>query len=222
MTKRLADLLIASLLLVLTLPVLAAAALGSAIVLRTWPFFVQHRVGRDGREFRFIKLRTLPRSTPTYLLKSDLSFDRVPLFTRTLRALHFDELPQLFLVLSGHMSLVGPRPEMPEFHDQLDPDFAGARTTVRPGCTGLWQISPACDGLIADTPEYDRCYLANRSLRLDLWILARTAYMMLGFGRPAELDDIPAWALSPDAGARPVAALQRHEALELADVDLTA
>jgi lipopolysaccharide/colanic/teichoic acid biosynthesis glycosyltransferase len=218
MTKRLADLLIASLLLILTLPIMVAATIGCAIVLRAWPFFVQRRVGRNGREFSFIKLRTLPADTPTYILKSDLSFKRVPLFTRTLRALHFDELPQLLLVLTGRMSLVGPRPEMPEFHDQLDPDFAAARTTVRPGCTGLWQISAACDGLIGDTPEYDRFYLENRSLRLDLWILARTTWMMLGFGTPAELEDVPTWVLARTTVAAVPAT--RHETLELAD-DLT-
>jgi len=220
MTKRLADLLIASLLFILTLPVMVAATIGCAIVLRAWPFFVQRRVGRNGREFRFIKLRTLPTSTPAYLLKRDLSFKRVPLFTRTLRALHFDELPQLLLVLTGQMSLVGPRPEMPEFHDELDPDFAAARTTVRPGCTGLWQISADCEGLIGDTPEYDRFYLANQSLRLDLWILARTTLMMLGFGSPPGLDDVPRWALAPTPVAT-VVPTPRHDTLELADADLT-
>ncbi len=219
MIKRLADLLIASVLLVLTFPVMVAATVGCAIVLRAWPFFVQHRVGLHGRDFRFLKLRTLPRSTPAYLLKKDLSFSKVPLFTRTLRALHFDELPQLLLVLTGQMSLVGPRPEMREFHDQLDPDFAAARTTVRPGCTGLWQISVACDGLIGDTPEYDRVYLANRSLRLDLWILAKTTLMMLGFTKPSELDGVPTWTL---ASSPAVPALAPHDTLELVDADLSA
>ncbi|MDP1821515.1 MAG: sugar transferase [Acidimicrobiales bacterium] len=221
MTKRLADFLTASVLLLLTLPIVVVAAIGSALVLRAWPFFVQQRVGRDGTAFRFIKIRTLPTTTPTYLLKSDLCFDEVPRFTRMLRDLHLDELPQLFLVLTGRMSLVGPRPEMPEFHHRLPPTFAAARTTVRPGCTGLWQIGAACTGLIGDAPEYDRFYLYNANARLDLWILARTARMMLGFAGLVKLSDVPEWAVPDDRA--PAVLAPRHEALvELADADLSA
>ena len=85
MTKRAADILIASVLLVLTLPVVLVSAIGSAIVLRAWPFFVQRRVGWDGRTFRFVKIRTLPTSTPAYLLKNDLELAEVPRFARALR-----------------------------------------------------------------------------------------------------------------------------------------
>ena len=196
MPKRAADILIASVLLVLTLPLVAVSAIGSAIVLRAWPFFVQQRVGRDGRAFRFIKIRTLPTSTPAYLLKNDLEIDQLPRFVRALRRLHLDELPQLFQVLTGRLSLVGPRPEMVAFHERLDADFALDRTTVRPGCTGLWQIGHGCTGLIGDSPEYDRFYLRHQSLRLDLWILARTTLLMLGLAGLVGIDDVPEWAAS--------------------------
>ena len=194
MTKRAFDLLFASLLLLVTLPITIGAALGSAIVLRAWPFFVQRRTGLDGRSFRFLKIRTLPTSTPAYLLKNELCVERMPTFTRGLRRLHFDELPQLFLVLGGRMSLVGPRPEMVEFHDRLNADFAAARTSVLPGCTGLWQIGEGCTGLIGESPEYDRFYLRHRGLRLDLWILGQTVLMMLGRRELVCLTDVPAWA----------------------------
>ena len=223
MTKRAFDLLFASLLLLVTLPITIGAALGSAVVLRAWPFFVQRRTGLDGRSFRFLKIRTLPTSTPAYLLKNELCLDRMPTFTRALRRLHFDELPQLFLVLGGRMSLVGPRPEMIEFHDRLAPDFAAARTTVLPGCTGLWQISEGCMGLIGEAPEYDRFYLRHRGLRLDLWILGQTVLMMLGRRELVRLSDVPAWAAPTPAAltsttTSTVLAPARRD-LELAEVD---
>lgn len=214
MTKRAADILIASVLLVVTLPVVLVSAIGSAIVLRAWPFFVQRRVGWDGRTFRFVKIRTLPTSTPAYLLKNDLELAEVPRFARALRRLHLDELPQLFLVLTGRLSLVGPRPEMTAFHERLDPTFARERTSVRPGCTGLWQIGLGCTGLLGEAPEYDRYYLRNQSLRLDLWILTRTALLMLGLSGLIGLEDVPAWAAG-DLELAPARATAR----ELAEVE---
>ena len=211
MQKRVFDFLIASALVVLTLPVVLVAATGSAILLRAWPFFVQRRVGYQGREFRFVKIRTLPTSTPAYLLKNDLHVEELPSFLRVMRLLHIDELPQLFLVLSGRLSLVGPRPEMTVFHDRLDVDFARARTTVRPGCTGLWQIGLGCVGLIGDAPEYDRFYLRHRTLLLDVWVLTRTALLMLGLGGLVSLQDVPVWA----ADEHPVRAASQPELVEV-------
>jgi lipopolysaccharide/colanic/teichoic acid biosynthesis glycosyltransferase len=129
-----------------------------------------------------------------------------------MRSMHFDELPQLFLVLAGKMSLVGPRPEMTEFHERLDPEFAAARTSVLPGCTGLWQIGADANGLIGDAPEYDRFYLRHQGIRLDLWILAETARMMLGLGGMVRLAEVPQWAA---ADAPPVLTPRRE--LELAE-----
>jgi lipopolysaccharide/colanic/teichoic acid biosynthesis glycosyltransferase len=198
MLKRAVDILIAAVLVVLTLPVVLVAAIGSAIALRAWPFFVQRRIGWDGMSFRFVKIRTLPTSTPKYLLKDELDLEGVPRFTRALRVLHFDELPQLFLVLTGRMSLVGPRPEMISFHDLLEPDFARERGAVRPGCTGLWQISWGCAGLLGESPEFDRFYLRHQRLRLDLWIVWRTALLMLGLRSLVGLEDVPTWAADHD------------------------
>ncbi len=194
MIKRAADILIAAVLVVLTLPVVLVSAIGSAIVLRAWPFFVQRRVGWDGMPFRFVKIRTLPTSTPRYMLKNELHVEELPRFVRALRLLHFDELPQLFLVLTGRMSLVGPRPEMTEFHGLLDPSFARERTAVRPGCTGLWQIGQGCSGLLGESPEYDRFYLRHQRVRLDLWIVWRTGLVMLGLRGLVGVADVPAWA----------------------------
>ena len=197
--RRAVDLTVSLVLLVLVLPIIVATALVSALALRTWPFFAQERIGRNGEVFRFFKVRTLPPDTPAYTDKHRLHAHRIPPVCRALRRLHLDELPQLLLVLRGHMSLVGPRPEMAYLHDQYPAEFADLRTSVRPGCTGLWQVSESCDGLIGAAPEYDSFYVANRSWRIDLWIGFRTALKMTGVGRTIRLDDVPGWVRAPQA-----------------------
>lgn len=207
LSRRALDVAVASVLLVLTLPVLLLVLLGCAISLRANPIFVQERVGHRGRPFRFLKVRTLPLTAPAYTDKHHLDLKAVPAFCRLVRNLHLDEIPQLLLVLIGRMSLVGPRPEMRCLHDTMDPDFATRRTSVRPGCTGIWQVSEASRGLIRDAPAYDDFYLEHRTLRLDAWILYRTARKMLGARRPVDLSAVPSWALrQPDAVTEPAPA----------------
>ena len=211
MYRRALDIIVSTILLLVALPVIVIAALGSAVSLRAFPFFVQHRVGRDGKPFRFVKVRTLPADTPAYVDKHQLDATRIPAFCQLLRRLHLDELPQLGLVLIGQMSLVGPRPEMAVLHDDLPRDFAELRTSVRPGCTGLWQISEGCTGLISSAPEYDSFYLNERTFRLDLWVLGRTALKMIGLRGTVTLDEVPSWAL-----ARPV---ERDVEIDLTELE---
>lgn len=186
MAKRAIDVVAGTALAVASLPVVLLLALGSAFSLRAWPFFVHERVGWRGRRYRIVKLRTLPKSTPRYTEKVHLGTDRLPRFVRAMRAYHLDELPQLFLVPFGRMSLVGPRPEMPRLHRELPASFARRRTSVRPGCTGIWQISVASSGMIRDDPAIDEYYLDHWSVGLDLWILVKTALLMLGLSRPID------------------------------------
>jgi lipopolysaccharide/colanic/teichoic acid biosynthesis glycosyltransferase len=191
--KRFFDVLVATVLLVAVLPAILLFAVGTAVSLRAWPFFTQRRVGLHGREFRFVKLRTLPTHAPRYASKYEIASLPVPRFSRMLRTLHLDELPQLFLVVTGKMSLVGPRPEMAYLYGEYGPEFTAARTDVRPGCTGLWQISEAHGGMIYEHPEYDQFYVENRSIGLDIWILARTVSVHLpgGSERVITLADVP-------------------------------
>ncbi len=93
------------------------------------------------------------------------------------------------------MSLIGPRPEMPVLHEEFDPRFAGLRTSVRPGCSGLWQIGEGADHLIFESPEYDDVYIANAGLRMDAWILWRTVWSMFRLTPPVTVDEIPDWVL---------------------------
>ena len=195
--RRTLDLVVGSLLLVLALPVMVVVALVCALALRSSPIFVQDRIGRDGRTFRFVKIRTLPSEVPAYVDKHQLDQSQVPRICRLVRRLHLDELPQLALVVRGRMALVGPRPEMAHLHEGLPADFAAMRTSVRPGCTGFWQISDGCTGLIGEAPQYDRFYVANRGVRFDVWVLAHTALKMLGRPQFPMVDDVPVWVVEP-------------------------
>jgi lipopolysaccharide/colanic/teichoic acid biosynthesis glycosyltransferase len=201
-TKRVLDVALSAVLIVVTLPLLLVITIGTVISLRTNPFFTQTRVGKDGRAFRLAKVRTLPVHAPKYASKYDLKDLEVPWFSLLLRRTHVDELPQLFLVLTGKMSLVGPRPEMPFLHNTMNQADAEIRTAVQPGCTGLWQISEHCTSMIYEHPDMDRYYVANRNTRMDLWILFRTVLQVL---RPASglvtLETLPRWVMS-DAAPR--------------------
>ncbi|MDP1793511.1 MAG: sugar transferase, partial [Acidimicrobiales bacterium] len=110
---------------------------------------------------------------------------------------HLDELPQLFLVLTCKMSQVGPRPEMPNLHAAGDKEFAELRTTVRPGCAGLWQVSEHQDRMIWEAPIYDMAYIKHPSLGFDLWILMRTMLFMLHLKPAVAFADVPARFLPP-------------------------
>lgn len=192
--KRALDLTLGSLLALVALAPIAVLSLGSMIAFRAPPIFVQPRIGLGGRPFRFIKLRSMATSVGTVTEKRALADVAIPRWGRFLRGTHLDELPQLLLVPLGRMSLVGPRPEMTALADRYPHEFAATRTMVRPGCTGLWQISVASNGMIYENPEYDERYVAGLSCRLDLWLLARTVPAM--FGRRLEtLEDAPGWAL---------------------------
>jgi len=143
------------------------------------PLFVQERVGQDGRTFRMWKFRTLePGAEPYAVAPRDPSDPRITRFGRWLRATSIDELPQLWNVLRGEMSLVGPRPEMPFIAASYD-DWQRRRLGVKPGITGLWQILGRKDLPMHENLQYDFYYIRNRSLALDLSILVRTVGAVL-------------------------------------------
>lgn len=202
-TKRVIDLIAAFVLTVLTLPVVVVLAVVLAVHLRAWPFFTHERIGHDGRMIRVTKLRTLPPSTRPYALKTEVSLETSRLCL-ALRRLHLDELPQLWLVVVGAMSLVGPRPKMPDEHEPVDPIYGYERVTVPQGITGLWQVSDATNVLPSDAMQYDLFYVRNQTLLLDLWILWRTIGVVLGLGGEATLGDVPTWALPVTDPARRV------------------
>lgn len=190
--KRAFDLVVGTVLAIVATPLIAVLALLTALSLRAWPFFVQERITEGGRHRRFYKLRTLPKHTPPYALKRALQLDlpRIPL---VLRRLHLDELPQLYLVPLGRLSLVGPRPKMPDDFEPVDPAYGAVRVKVPQGCTGLWQIGSHTHELPHETPDYDFFYLRYGCLRMDVWVLWRTLRHMVGMHRPVTLDEVPEW-----------------------------
>ena len=201
--SRALDLVIGTIATVIALPIVLVAGLGAAITLRARPLFVQTRIGHRLQPFSMWKVRTLPATVPVDADKYSLADHDIPKFTDRLRRLHIDELPQLVLVLAGTMALVGPRPEMVGLQAQIGDETAMVRSRVRPGCTGLWQISAESRGLIHEATSYDRFYVENRTTRLDLWILWRTAVLLLRAGHYVGLSDVPRWAIRPLTGASP-------------------
>ena len=177
--KRALDLAIAIPAAIITLPIVLLLAAISFAIYRETPFFRQPRLGHGGKEFTFWKIRTLPSIAPDTADKYQLRSMNLPRFANVLRAHHLDELPQLWLVIAGKMTLVGPRPEMPTLSASFDRSFVAERLAVRPGCTGLWQVSKGSRGLIGETPEWDMYYVNNTTVRFDLWIMFRTVLMMV-------------------------------------------
>lgn len=192
--KATVDVVLGAVLAVAAIPVIVLLAIVLGIRLRQWPFFMHHRIGRGGRMLAFPKLRTLPRDTPRYALKDGGQVIPADRFCAMLRRRHLDELPQLLMVPILRMSLVGPRPKMPDRWEPTHPGYRDARLLVRQGCTGLWQIGHESHHLVHERPDYDFCYLQYGSLRMDAWILWRTALLMVG-GRTVRLSDVPRWAL---------------------------
>jgi lipopolysaccharide/colanic/teichoic acid biosynthesis glycosyltransferase len=179
--KDLTDLCLGVVLLVASAPVLAAAALLVRVTSRGPVIYRQTRLGQGGRRYTIFKLRTMKhnceaKSGIRWATKGD---SRITPAGKFLRATHLDELPQLWNVLRGEMSLVGPRPERPEIADKLADAILEyhERTSVKPGVTGLAQVLlPADTGLdsVRRKLMVDRAYIRHRSLWLDIRILVGT------------------------------------------------
>jgi exopolysaccharide biosynthesis polyprenyl glycosylphosphotransferase len=139
------------------------------------PIFFRHkRVGLNGQEFDFLKFRTMYVTTNPYAATPQTGEDpRITKFGRWLRRSSLDELPQFWNVLKGDMSLVGPRPEMP-FIVKDYTEEQKERLRVKPGITGVWQISAVRGEPIHANMEYDLFYIEHRSLLLDLIIMVKT------------------------------------------------
>lgn len=182
-TKRLLDIVTSLIALIVLSPLLLLVTL-AVLVTMGWPvFFTQERVGKRGRTFDVIKFRTMVKdaealSGPVLAEEDD---PRITALGRFLRASRIDELPQLVNILLGQMSWVGPRPERPHFVDRYVHEIPGyrERLKVKPGVTGLAQVS----GGYATTPErklkFDLIYMYHQNLLMDLQILVETVRVVL-------------------------------------------
>ena len=190
LVKRCFDLIVSATLIVVSIPLVAVAALliaaegGGPIIYR------QERVGYQGRTFTVFKLRSMAQDAekdgkPTWAATNDSRITRVG---RLLRRTRIDELPQLLNVLRGEMSFVGPRPERPEFVAMLTEQipFYAVRHSVKPGLTGWAQVRYSYGATVEQSVrklEYDLYYVKNHTLLLDLMILLETVrVVMLGEG----------------------------------------
>lgn len=194
--KRLFDLVVAAPLALAALPVIALAALAVKLVSPGPAFFAQEREGLHGGRIRVWKIRTMVPDAEALLghhlaenaeareewaryvkLRNDPRV--IPVVGRFLRRSSVDELPQLWHVLRGEMSLVGPRP-FTEYHlVQFPQEFRDLRRQATPGMTGLWQVTCRSEGDLRAQEQMDTHYIRNWSLWMDLWILLRTGVAVL-------------------------------------------
>ena len=179
--KRLLDIVGAGSLLLVTGPIQALAALAVLVDAGRPAFFRQPRAGRDGRPFEILKLRTMRRSDvpPDELGQVGTGHPLVTRTGRVLRRYKVDELPQLLSVLKGDMSLVGPRPTLPEQVARYD-EFERRRLAVPPGITGWAQVNGNTELSWSERILLDVWYVDHWSLALDTKILARTLAVVLG------------------------------------------
>lgn len=184
------DRVLGLILLLVSLPVVLIAGVAVLISLGRPIFYSQQRIGLDGKPFRLHKLRTMipdRRVVPPHQYqggerrRAHKSPDdpRVTRLGRVLRALRLDELPQFWNVVKGDMSLVGPRPELPEIVERYQP-WQHQRHMVKPGVTGPWQVSQRNGKPMHECTQIDLEYLDRIGLLHDLRILARTPMAMLG------------------------------------------
>jgi lipopolysaccharide/colanic/teichoic acid biosynthesis glycosyltransferase len=200
--KRTLDILVSLAVLLLALPLLLIAMIATWLETPGSPLFLQERVGRDGRSFRIVKLRTMftgnddsahqayvaamirgtaDRHDGMYKLVDDPRITRVG---RVLRRLSIDELPQAWNVLRGDMSLVGPRPALPR-EVELYSATARRRLRVKPGITGLWQVSGRSTLTFDEMVALDIRYWESWTPLLELSILVRTPWVVLTGGGAA-------------------------------------
>ena len=185
---RALDVVLALVLLAPAAPVLAVAALAIRLTSGSPVLYRGARVGRAGRTFTMYKLRTLrPDAEQRLRGLQDVALDRLTedehtRVGRVLRATQLDELPQLFNVLRGEMSIVGPRPIRPVFFEELVVDIPQywQRLVVRPGLTGFAQLRMRRDTTWAEKLAHDLEYLADRSVRLYVRIVLATVARLLG------------------------------------------
>jgi lipopolysaccharide/colanic/teichoic acid biosynthesis glycosyltransferase len=195
--KRSLDLLLGVPLSLVAIPLLLACAAVSAVSFRAWPFFTQEREGFEGRPFRLIKVRSLPTSVPSDLDRDELDVFPTSRWGAFIRGRHLDELPQILQVVTGTMSLIGPRPMIASICDRMEPEFRDLRRSGRPGVTGLWQISEDGTRLVIEAMHHDERYLTRATLRLDVRILLETVRQVLGARRLTEAELLERFPIGP-------------------------
>jgi len=178
--KRILDVVLSVIILIILSPLFALIAILIKKDSRGPVFFSQTRIGKNGVPFTIYKFRTMKSNVPKYGYSPTTSDDsRMTKFGRFLRKTSIDELPQFWNVIKNDMSIVGPRPEMPFIVKQYNAQQRD-RLLVKPGITGLWQITLDRSKLIHENLDYDIYYMKNVSLLLDILIIIKTIIFAAG------------------------------------------
>lgn len=187
--KRFIDIILSIIILIISSPVVLLTSIAIKLDSEGPIFFVQERMGQNGKIFKMIKFRSMKKDAekhtgPVWSVKDDPRVTRVG---KIIRKLRIDEIPQFINVLKGDMSIVGPRPERPYFVEKLSQEipYYKRRLRVRPGITGWAQVKHKYDESIEDVKvklRYDLFYIENMSIRMDLKILFRTIFVVI-FGK---------------------------------------
>jgi exopolysaccharide biosynthesis polyprenyl glycosylphosphotransferase len=180
--KRVMDILLALIGLILTIPILLFFCIAIKLETPGPAFYLQERVGRNGKYFNVIKLRSMgvdaEKKGAQWADKNDPRVTKIGAFIRKTR---IDEIPQLLNVLQGDMSMIGPRPERPMFTAQFNEEIPGfvKRLVVKPGVTGWAQVNGGYDITPKEKLELDLYYIENRSLIKDIKIIFKTIRIVL-------------------------------------------
>jgi exopolysaccharide biosynthesis polyprenyl glycosylphosphotransferase len=172
--KRLFDVTGAFLIGLFSFPIWGVASIWIRLDSHGPALFTHERVGKDGKKFKLYKFRSMRTDVDPYEVTPENQEDhRITKIGRFIRRTSIDEIPQILNILKGDMSLVGPRPEMPFIVESYD-ELQKLRLSVKPGLTGVWQISADRANPIHENIDYDLYYLENQSFWLDLAILVKT------------------------------------------------
>jgi len=180
--KRLIDLVLSFIGIIVTLPVIIIVAFFIKIESKGPIFYVQERLGLGGKVFKLIKLRSMTVDAEKNGMQwAEVNDPRVTKVGHFIRKTRIDELPQLYNILKGDMTLIGPRPERPEFTAQFEREIPGftKRLCVIPGVTGWAQVNGGYDITPKEKLKLDLEYIENQSLKLDLLIIVKTIRVVL-------------------------------------------
>ena len=176
--KYLLDRILAFILLILLLPLMLIISILILIEDGMPIFFIQERVGINGKIFKMYKFRSFKRDADLSNVYTYSDDPRISKIGKIIRRYSLDELPQLINIIKGEMSFIGPRPNLPFQYEQLN-DIQKQRYLVKPGITGLAQINGRNKLTWEERINYDLLYIKNYSLLLDIWILYKTFFIVI-------------------------------------------
>jgi exopolysaccharide biosynthesis polyprenyl glycosylphosphotransferase len=180
--KRIMDIILALIGLIIGIPLIIIFGIAIAVESPGGIFYTQDRLGKDGKVFKIYKLRSMvcnaEKNGAQWAEKDDPRVTKVGSFIRKTR---IDEIPQLFNVLKGDMSIIGPRPERPIFTEKFNEEIPGFidRLQVKPGLTGWAQVNGGYDLTPREKWELDMYYIENRGVKLDMLIILKTIKVIL-------------------------------------------